>query len=300
MDLPDTGHKYTWSKTRIFNKIDRVLVNAKWCSDYPNASAEFLAVGVSDYSSVIVSMDKKKENRKLPFKYFNFWADIEGYKHTIQNTWGEKVVGNPMYRLNVKMKNARNALIEWRKNQVGDEVAITAEAKSQLTIIQDVIQRYNSYLNRFAALDKFIINGKWTVPVHIKEMLPEIFNSEPPISIVEGTKDIVVWTPTTHGEFDIVVADHTESSTISVNLVYLCFDTFSSIGAPKSSLGFGVASSALGSGRRSIAEADVPVLSSIGVDSVKQGDVDTEGLGSYIGNNSGSYVNYESNSGDYN
>ncbi|KAF6148756.1 hypothetical protein GIB67_019364 [Kingdonia uniflora] len=79
---------------------------------------------------------------------------------------------------------------------------------------------------------------------------------------------------------EMVVADHTESSTMSVNLVYLCFDNFSSIGAPKGSLGFGVASSALGLGRRLIAEADVPVLSLIGVDSVKQGDVDTEGLGS--------------------
>ncbi|KAF6165705.1 hypothetical protein GIB67_012602 [Kingdonia uniflora] len=96
-----------------------------------------------------------------------------------------------------------------------------------------------------------------------------------------------------------VVADHTESSTMSVNLLYLCFDNFSSIGSPKSSLGFGVAPSSLGSGRRSIAEADVPVLSSIGVDSVKQNDVDTEGLGSYKGKNSWSYVNYESNSGDY-
>ncbi|KAF6174628.1 hypothetical protein GIB67_006280, partial [Kingdonia uniflora] len=71
------------------------------------------------------------------------------------------------------------------------------------------------------------------------------------------------------------------------------------IGASKSSLGFGVAPSALGSGRRLIVEADVPILSSIGVNSVKQGHVDAKGLGSYKGKNSGSYVNYESNSGNY-
>ncbi|KAF6167490.1 hypothetical protein GIB67_031691, partial [Kingdonia uniflora] len=70
------------------------------------------------------------------------------------------------------------------------------------------------------------------------------------------------------------------------------------IGAPKSFLGFGVAPSALGSCGRSIAEADVPILSLIGVDSMKQDDVDTEGLGSSKGKNFGFYVNYECNSGN--
>ncbi|KAF6155632.1 hypothetical protein GIB67_034727 [Kingdonia uniflora] len=67
---------------------------------------------------------------------------------------------------------------------------------------------------------------------------------------------------------------------------------FSSIPAPKSSLG-----STLGSGRRSIVEADVPALSSIGVDSVKRSsEVASESLGSYEGNNFG---NYGSNSVGY-
>ncbi|KAF6172923.1 hypothetical protein GIB67_035477 [Kingdonia uniflora] len=74
-----------------------------------------------------------------------------------------------------------------------------------------------------------------------------------------------------------VVAHTIAERPMSVMSVLTC------IGAPKSSLGFGVAPFTLGSCGRSIAEADVPILSLIGVDSVKQGEVDTEGLGSSKG-----------------
>ncbi|KAF6158655.1 hypothetical protein GIB67_040169 [Kingdonia uniflora] len=72
----------------------------------------------------------------------------------------------------------------------------------KLQLLKSVItSMYNSYLNRFTTLDKFIINGKWIVPVHIKEMIPEIFNS---FVIGFGQFGFVDDDSVKHGEFEFL------------------------------------------------------------------------------------------------
>ncbi|KAF8020368.1 hypothetical protein BT93_G0923 [Corymbia citriodora subsp. variegata] len=77
-DLRYVGYRYTWSCSsginRKLRKIDRVLVNSKWCQDFSYSEASFLPPGISDHTPMIVRVTNPVARNK-PFKFFNFWME---------------------------------------------------------------------------------------------------------------------------------------------------------------------------------------------------------------------------------
>ncbi|KAE8662818.1 hypothetical protein F3Y22_tig00113124pilonHSYRG00138 [Hibiscus syriacus] len=78
-DHPFFGPKFTWSNKQqelfLARKLDRVLVNPRWDSAFPNSFVEFLAAGVSDHCMAVIWLSKyPPTSRPKPFKFFNFWT----------------------------------------------------------------------------------------------------------------------------------------------------------------------------------------------------------------------------------
>ena len=78
-DLRFTGNLLTWSKGAgegyIARKLDRALVNQEWLDRFQGAAAEFLDVGPSDHSPILVRNGLLLHVRRPPFRFFNFWVD---------------------------------------------------------------------------------------------------------------------------------------------------------------------------------------------------------------------------------
>ncbi|XVF73951.1 hypothetical protein PTKIN_Ptkin13bG0022100 [Pterospermum kingtungense] len=71
-----TGPQLTWTNRQdegfVAKKLDRVLVNGAWNTQYPHSFVEFLPPGISDHSSIIVQLHQVICSPLRPFRFFNF------------------------------------------------------------------------------------------------------------------------------------------------------------------------------------------------------------------------------------
>lgn len=107
-DLRYKGSRFTWTKRTYgdqacVRKIDRVLCNAKWVCDFNASEAEFMTPGVSDHSSVIVSVDQGRKV-KSPFRYFHFLAQHHDFLSIVNDAWQLQVHGCAMFKLYKELK----------------------------------------------------------------------------------------------------------------------------------------------------------------------------------------------------
>ncbi|XP_062110517.1 uncharacterized protein LOC133821977 [Humulus lupulus] len=144
IDMKFSGTFFTWNnkqggKDRVYAKLDRVLANESWIGKFQTAEVIFFPEGSMDHSPFMVNFGSLPENKK-PFKFFNFWCNLEGFHRTVAECWRKEVQGTPMYCLITKLKRLR---VELKKlNREGKEDVFMQEAtKNKLMLeIQDQLQ----------------------------------------------------------------------------------------------------------------------------------------------------------------
>lgn len=74
-DLGYHGPLYTWCNKRgegvICKKLDRVLVNNTWFTEFSHSYSVFEAGGCSDHSRGRISLDTEMKGGRKPFKFMN-------------------------------------------------------------------------------------------------------------------------------------------------------------------------------------------------------------------------------------
>ncbi|KAF7849562.1 hypothetical protein BT93_L0631 [Corymbia citriodora subsp. variegata] len=122
-DLHYTGFRFTWSSYSGENrkqwKIDRVLVNNKWSSEYSYSEASFLPPGISNHTPMLVRILANR-TRKKPFKFFNFWMTHLDFSSMVSQAWEHQSSGTPMYNLCTKLKLLKGKLKQLNKELYSD------------------------------------------------------------------------------------------------------------------------------------------------------------------------------------
>ncbi|KAL3754106.1 hypothetical protein ACJRO7_001366 [Eucalyptus globulus] len=106
-DLRFTGYRFTWATSsgpnRKQRKIDRVLVNGCWNSEFSFSEALFLAPGISDHTPMVIKVMPIPRASK-PFKFFNFWMSHPDFDRMVSEVWDSPFHGSPMYILCAKLR----------------------------------------------------------------------------------------------------------------------------------------------------------------------------------------------------
>lgn len=110
-DLVFKGNNFTWwnkSRTRLVaKKLDRVLVNDKWCN-FPVAYATFGEPDFSDHASCGVVLDVVDRSVLRPFKFYNYLLQNQSLKLLIKEQWYSiNMVGSNMYRVSKKLQKLK-------------------------------------------------------------------------------------------------------------------------------------------------------------------------------------------------
>ncbi|XP_074300540.1 uncharacterized protein LOC141631817 [Silene latifolia] len=97
------GSYFTWNNkqddgTRVYSKIDRVLINDAWLQRFPDSVAQFLPEGHFDHCPCVIQFNRTSAWKKAPFKYFNIWALADNFDEVVQHRWQEDIDGSPMFR----------------------------------------------------------------------------------------------------------------------------------------------------------------------------------------------------------
>lgn len=88
------------------------MVNPGWFDVFPNSEGVFLAPGVSDHCSLVVSITTDRR-RKKPFKIFNFWMKNPNFKEVLVSSWSAPVEGrSPLLQFSLKLRRLNIVLKE--------------------------------------------------------------------------------------------------------------------------------------------------------------------------------------------
>ncbi|XP_074314107.1 uncharacterized protein LOC141649312 [Silene latifolia] len=146
-DLHTTGAFFTWnnkqpSETRVFSRIDRVLVNGAWLTNCSDWFAHFQPEGSFDHCPCIISCGGICSVNKKPFKFFNMWTKVDEFKTVVQQGWDILVVGTPMYQVVRKLKLLKPALKSLNSELFSDiernaDVAFKLLTECQVQLQQD-------------------------------------------------------------------------------------------------------------------------------------------------------------------
>ncbi|KAK9713772.1 hypothetical protein RND81_06G050600 [Saponaria officinalis] len=125
MDIPASGAFYTWNnkqlpKSRIYSRIDRLLVNSDWPIHFPEHYANFLPEGLFDHTPCVVGMKSYGHNRNRPFKYFNMWSMAPGFQECVSTTWSRHISGTKMYTVVKRLQLLKLALKQLNQKHLSD------------------------------------------------------------------------------------------------------------------------------------------------------------------------------------
>ncbi|XP_074290540.1 uncharacterized protein LOC141617255 [Silene latifolia] len=138
------GSYITWNNkhengTKVYSKIDRVLINDDWLQMFPDSVAHFLPQGVFDHCPCVVQYTMANTRRKSSFKYFNMWALAHNFEDVVRFGWQVDIQGTPMYRVAKNLKGLKHSLQKLNREQFSDIENLTH-------VIEIALQKYQEKL----------------------------------------------------------------------------------------------------------------------------------------------------------
>ncbi|XP_074277992.1 uncharacterized protein LOC141601597 [Silene latifolia] len=145
LDCPASGSLFTWCNkqgpsTRVYSRLDRVLVNQRWLLDHPQAYAHFYCEGTFDHTPCVVQNQCDGHKKRRSFKYFNMWSQSIDFKDCVQEHWSKNWPGTKMYNLVHKFKYLKGPLKNLNKNDFHDVENNAARARMYLESIQEKLR----------------------------------------------------------------------------------------------------------------------------------------------------------------
>ncbi|KAK6776351.1 hypothetical protein RDI58_027352 [Solanum bulbocastanum] len=114
-DLKSTRAFFTWCnkqirKSRVYNKIDRVLVNLDWDTMLPTSEIHYMNEGLYNHCPAIIRWEGAKQTRRKQFKYFNMWSKAAEFKEKVHDSWRIECRGRRMFQLYGKLSRLKSVL----------------------------------------------------------------------------------------------------------------------------------------------------------------------------------------------
>ncbi|KAL9680303.1 hypothetical protein QQ045_018181 [Rhodiola kirilowii] len=99
-DAGSTGNEFTWSnnkegEARIWERLDRCLVNGMGLAAFPNLEIQHLARLCLDHCPLLLQFKGESRCRKGVFKFLGAWLDREGCMDVVKSSWLRKPIRIP-------------------------------------------------------------------------------------------------------------------------------------------------------------------------------------------------------------
>ncbi|KAL3529793.1 hypothetical protein ACH5RR_009115 [Cinchona calisaya] len=136
-DIPAQGFFFTRCNqkeygSRIYSKLDRMLMNGAWFQHCSYLEAEFVNPGISDHSLAIMRLKNSFNTGPKPFKFNQFLMKHPSYPDLLASKWNEVVTGDPMFCLCMKLKNLKGNLRTLNKKHFSSISLRVRQAKDNL------------------------------------------------------------------------------------------------------------------------------------------------------------------------
>lgn len=112
MDVKFSDSKYTWWNSRIndeytFDRLDRVLVNAKFYEIFPSIELQHQIIQGSDHTHICVICNSEVGDIVKPFVFLNFWCKHKNFLDIIRQHSLAGFIGDLFLELLAKLKRVK-------------------------------------------------------------------------------------------------------------------------------------------------------------------------------------------------
>ncbi|PKU70999.1 Putative ribonuclease H protein [Dendrobium catenatum] len=123
-DIGFEGPRYTWSNnkdgaSRIWVRLDRVLMNSEGLAAAPFASVRHLSRVASDHCPLLLHVGRG--NNTPNFKWTRFedvWKTYPASWRVVHDQWSKRDFGRPAEVLNRKCSRTLKSLVHWSRNRI--------------------------------------------------------------------------------------------------------------------------------------------------------------------------------------
>ncbi|XP_022019374.1 uncharacterized protein LOC110944750 [Helianthus annuus] len=114
-DINKSGCHFTWTQkpkngVGVLKKIDRVMGNNSFVSEFPNSVALFHPYRLSDHCPCLVSIPTSGKPKPRSFKFANFLVFKPGFQECVKNAWDTHVDGVFQFQVVKKLRLLKSPL----------------------------------------------------------------------------------------------------------------------------------------------------------------------------------------------
>ncbi|XP_073133317.1 uncharacterized protein [Henckelia pumila] len=117
VDAGFVGSRFTWTNTRIWKRLDHVLISSSWANYSNSIKVEHLHRGTSDHCPLLISAPFIPKPVSS-FRFQNMWFLHYGFLQTVRLNWNNPCVEKGLIRLVVKLKRLKHHLKWWNQEVV--------------------------------------------------------------------------------------------------------------------------------------------------------------------------------------
>lgn len=125
VDAGFNGEAYTWSnnrrgQARILERLDRVLFNVDFQTDFSATSVHHLTRIYSDHSPLLVQLEGEVPRISSRFIFQRMWVDHPDFLHIVAADWAKPMMGSPGLIFWRKLMRLKHTLKSWNWSIFGN------------------------------------------------------------------------------------------------------------------------------------------------------------------------------------
>ncbi|KAL2248543.1 UNVERIFIED_CONTAM: putative ribonuclease H protein [Sesamum indicum] len=130
------GSKFTWSRSRLWQRLDRFLFSHTWTQAFPLSRIQHLTRNVSDHCPLLLSVKQEKKTGPTPFRFQNMWTKHHDFKHCVTTSWQHPIHGHGMFAFQQKLHRIKAALKLWNTEVFGNIFQNITDAEQRVKIAE--------------------------------------------------------------------------------------------------------------------------------------------------------------------
>lgn len=166
MSLPCSGSSLTWCNnhqhdTRIYERLDRAVVNASWLNLYPLVVLNNLPIVSSDHGPICLTLDPAIKKQNKIFMLEAMWLKRSDFINVVNNAVSNPTLGNPIQRFNTFTSSFQSLATTWNINVFGN---LFRQKENLQTNIQALQQAY------FQSQDPNLLISEQNLGLHLHQL----------------------------------------------------------------------------------------------------------------------------------
>jgi hypothetical protein len=144
VDIENSNGIFTWSNRRsgtqhIACHLDRFLVTEELMETGSYLESLILPKASSDHWPLALNLDTGEIPKFKPFRFEKFWLLHPDFQQLAKSWWAQAEIdhGSSMYKFQQRLKNFKQLLKQWNKNNFGNIFQSIRNIESQLVEIQN-------------------------------------------------------------------------------------------------------------------------------------------------------------------